>query len=116
MFFIFCVIFLNTAPYFAFSQGNIGINNDASSPDLSAMLDVKSTTKCLLIPGMTSAQKSAISSPASGLLIYQTDATPGFYYFSVTAWIMLVDFSYSVKKIDDLSDGKSDNDRSNDGS
>ena len=109
VFLIFCFLLMDLS-------AQVGINTDGSSPDASAMLDVKSTTKGLLIPRMTSAQKSAISSPASGLLIYQTDATPGFYYFSGTAWIMLVDFSSTVKKIDDLSDGKSDNDGSDNGS
>ncbi|MGE5356183.1 MAG: tail fiber domain-containing protein [Deltaproteobacteria bacterium] len=105
VFLFFCFLLTNLS-------AQISITTDGSSPDGSAMLDVKSTTKGFLIPRMTSAQKSAISSPASGLLIYQTDATPGFYYYSGTAWIMLVDFSSSVKKIDDLSDGKSDSEGS----
>jgi hypothetical protein len=52
-----------------FSQG-IAINNDNSAPDASAMLDVKSTTKGLLIPRMTTTQRNAIVAPAEGLLIY----------------------------------------------
>lgn len=59
---------------------NAAINADGSNPDNSAMLDVKSTTKGLLIPRMTAAQKNAISSPAMSLLLYQTDNTTGFYY------------------------------------
>lgn len=49
-------------------------------PDNSAMLEVKSTDKGMLIPRMTSVQKKAISQPAKGLLVYQTDSVPGFYY------------------------------------
>jgi hypothetical protein len=56
------------------------------SPNSSAILDVQSTTQGLLLPTMTLAQKSAILSPATGLLIFQTDGTAGFYYFNGTAW------------------------------
>ncbi|MEM0993918.1 MAG: hypothetical protein AAGI49_12845, partial [Bacteroidota bacterium] len=66
---------------FSFSlQAQIGINSDGSAPDPSAMLDVKSTTKGFLTPRMTEAQRDAILTPATGLLIYQTDGITGFYY------------------------------------
>lgn len=48
----------------------VGINN--SSPSASAILDVTSTVGGLLIPRMTTTQRDAISSPATGLLIYNT--------------------------------------------
>jgi len=51
----------------------MGINTDNSLPDNSAMLDVKSTSKGLLIPRMTAAQIGAIVNPANGLLAYNTD-------------------------------------------
>ncbi len=51
----------------------VGINPDSSNPDVSAMLDVKSTSKGMLAPRMTAAQRDAISNPAKGLLIYCTD-------------------------------------------
>lgn len=51
----------------------IAVNTDGSSPDNSAMMDIKSTAKGLLIPRMTAAQRDAISSPANGLLVYCTD-------------------------------------------
>jgi len=50
-----------------------------TTPDASAKLDISSTTKGLLAPRMTAAQKTAIALPATGLLIYQTDAPTGFY-------------------------------------
>ena len=76
---------------------NVGINDDGSTPDNSAMLDVKSTSKGLLIPRMTEAQRTAISLPAKGLLIYQNDGTEGFYYSDGSVWtnLSLVNFSES---------------------
>jgi hypothetical protein len=59
----------------AFSQTGIG----TASPDASAKLEISSTSKGLLIPRMTDAQKTAITSPANGLMIYQTDGVVGFY-------------------------------------
>jgi hypothetical protein len=51
------------------AAGGLGI---MAGPDASAALTVTSTTKGLLPPRMTSTQRDAISSPAAGLLIYNT--------------------------------------------
>jgi trimeric autotransporter adhesin len=56
------------------------------TPNASSLLEVKSTSKGVLIPRMTLTQRNAITSPATGLLIYQTNSTPGFYYYNGTAW------------------------------
>lgn len=69
-------------------HAQVGINTDGSSPDGSAMLDVKSTSKGLLAPRMTSAQRLAIASPAAGLLVFQTDGVSGYYYHNGSAWIL----------------------------
>lgn len=50
---------------------SVGINT--LSPDASAALDIESTTGGLLIPRMTTAQISALSTPADGLIIYDID-------------------------------------------
>jgi len=89
-------------------HAQVGINTDNSQPDNSAMLDIKSTDKGMLIPRMTQAQRDAITSPATGLIIYQTDTTPGFYYFDGLAWKHIIDGLNSVESIDDLSDAKTD--------
>jgi len=90
----------------------VAVNTNGSTPDSSAMLDVKSTSKGMLIPRMTQVQRTAIVSPATGLMVYQTDSTTGFYFYNDTAWTHLS----SVQKIDDLSDAKSDSDGLQDGS
>lgn len=51
-------------------NNNVGINT--STPDVTAALDIVSTTKGLLIPRMTTAQRNAIVSPATHLLITNT--------------------------------------------
>ena len=72
------------------SFAQVAITTDGSSPDGSAMLDLKSTSKGLLIPRMTWAQRGAIPSPAIGLIVYVTDMTPGYYFFSSSStWIHL---------------------------
>lgn len=57
---------------------SVGINTN--TPDNTAQLDISSTTKGLLVPRMTQAQRAVIATPATGLLVYQTDNQPGFYY------------------------------------
>ena len=64
----------------------ISINSDGSNADGSAILDVKSSSKGFLMPRMTEAQKNAVSNPASGLMIFQTDGESGFYFYDGTAW------------------------------
>ena len=55
------------------ANAQVGINTDGSAPDASAMLDVKSTSKGFLPPRMTILERDAISTPAEGLVIYNTD-------------------------------------------
>ena len=66
-----------------FSQVSINANGDP--PDNSAMLDINSTSKGILVPRMTLIQRNAIITPATGLMIYQTDNITGFYCNSGTS-------------------------------
>lgn len=69
------------------ASGKVGIGT--TTPNVSAILEIKSTTKGVLIPRMTQAQRNAITSPALGLLIFQIDGVTGFYYYNRT-WHALV--------------------------
>jgi hypothetical protein len=68
------------------SSGNVGIGT--TSPDASALLDVSSTTQGFLPPRMTTSERDAISSPASGLMIWNTDNRQ-IEVFSVSVWVGL---------------------------
>lgn len=70
---------------FSFSFAQVGISTDNSSPDASALLDVKSTDKGILIPRMTTEQREMISNAATGLLVFDTD-TESFWFKNNTAW------------------------------
>lgn len=65
---------------------NVSINDNGAPPDSSAMLDVSSTTKGFLAPRMTQSQRNGISNPATGLLIYQTDNSPGYRIYDGSSW------------------------------
>ena len=80
---IFVVILL----YFNIVNAQVGINTDSSDPDNSAVLDIKSSTKGLLPPRMSTSQRDAISNPAEGLVIYNTDSKI-LELFNGTAWVM----------------------------
>ncbi|MFH1160827.1 MAG: hypothetical protein V1733_07755 [bacterium] len=70
-------------------NAQVAINTTGNPPDNSAMLDVVSTTKGALIPRMTTTQRDAISSPATGLMVYVTTNNK-YYYYNGSAWIMVV--------------------------
>jgi hypothetical protein len=67
---IFCVTCL---------QAQVSINNSGDDPDNSAMLDIKSTSRGLLIPRMQEGFRNAILNPAEGLLVYQTTGDKGLF-------------------------------------
>lgn len=68
----------------SFSQG-LAVNSTSATADASAMLDVSSTTKGILIPRMTTVERTAITSPATGLTVYDNSLNQ-FYFYNGTAW------------------------------
>ena len=83
--------------FFTAAQVNaqsLAINTDGSTAQASALLDVKSTSKGLLIPRMSKAEKNAIATPATGLLVFQNAPDSiGFYYYNGTGWLWLTNSS-----------------------
>ena len=69
----------------SFSQIGIG----TTSPDASSALDLSSINSGLLIPRMIESERDAIQDPATGLMVYQTNNTPGFYFYDGSAWSAL---------------------------
>src|SRR5688572_23272152 len=83
--YIFPVIGILSPAVACFAQA-VAINNDGAAPHTSAILDVKSVNKGLLIPRMTTAQRLAISSPSEGLNVFDT-STKTFWYYNGTGWV-----------------------------
>jgi len=75
------------------SVGNVGIGT--SSPSASALLDVSSTTKGALMPRMTTTQRDAISSPATGLELFNT-TTNSKQIYDGTRWVEAAHPLYKV--------------------
>lgn len=65
-------------------KDNVGIGT--SKPDQSAVLDISSSSKGVLMPRMSLQQRNSIQSPAKGLIVYQTDMLSGFYFFDGNEW------------------------------
>jgi len=73
---------LNTA------YAQVAINEDDSNGDASSALDVKSSNKGVLFPVMTDAERLALKSPATGLLVF--NRTGGYFdYFDGTNWLQV---------------------------
>jgi trimeric autotransporter adhesin len=73
------------------NYGQVAINTDGSQPNGAAMLDISSSTKGLLTPRMTTAQRLSLASTAvEGLLVYDTDLQAFFVYRggTINSWEM----------------------------
>ena len=73
-------------------SAQMAVTTDGSSADASAMFEVKSTTKGLLPPRMTETQRIAISSPATGLVVWCTDCGSNgeMQVYNGTAWTNMI--------------------------
>lgn len=86
-------------------QAQVGIGTD--TPDHSAMLQIQSSEKGFLLPKMTSAQRTSIVSPASGLQVYDTN-TNSIWYYNGTFWVN----TQAMASVGDVKSGIQSNDHS----
>lgn len=83
------------------SQG-ILFNAEGGKPDSSAIMELRSSSQGFLVPRMDEVQRLAISSPAQGLLVFQTSGLNGFYYFNGANWDTL-DGSNTINYISNVT-------------
>lgn len=101
---LFLLLFLGLM---ATNQAQVSINQEGIDPHESAMLDVSSHEKGLLIPRMSSAQRVAIENPANGLMVFDT-STDSFWFYSngTSQWEEMGGAIVNV--LNDLLDAKTD--------
>jgi hypothetical protein len=85
-------VVLSGLSYSALAQtGAVGVGT--TTPDANAAMDISAGTganKGLLVPRMTEAQRTALTTTSQGMLVYQTNGTqPGFWYFQSGQWLPL---------------------------
>ena len=71
-------------------DGTNSVAIGSNTADASAVLEVASTTKGFLFPRMTQSQRIAIATPATGLMVYQTDAAEGVYIYKSFGWVQVI--------------------------
>jgi len=108
-FFTFGILFCSISLY---SQ-NIGINTTGADPDASAMLDIVSSDKGVLIPrvdiiDLTTA--APLTAPATSVLVYNTNAASGvgYYYWDASKWNRLYDETVNSEDHDWYEVGSTD--------
>lgn len=85
------ILFLNSGTHatntnFVFSsEGNLGVGT--GSPGVSNLVELSSTTKGFVLPRMTKVQRDSIPVPVEGMMIYQTDNTPGLRVYNGVNWV-----------------------------
>lgn len=77
------------------TYAQVGINSNGNQPDSSAMLDVYSTEKGILVPRLTTLQMVQIDNPATGLLVFNSDSVD-FYFYDGDYWLGLHNTSDSI--------------------
>ncbi len=87
-------------------QTGVSINASGSAPDANSILDVTSTSKGVLLPRVTTAERTAISPTSAsdfGMLVYDTD-TDNYWYWDGTAWQEIPNVSESGNTLDEAYD------------
>lgn len=81
----------------SFSQ-SVGISNSSITPDASSILELRSSSKGMLLPRMTTTERDNITSPATGLMIYNT-TTGKFNYYNGSSWVVFFAGTAGVNSI-----------------
>jgi len=71
-----------------YSSSQVGVGT--STPNVSAIVEIASTSQGVLFPRMTIAQRNAITSPPIGLILFVTDDTEGLYIYKSTGWVQII--------------------------
>jgi hypothetical protein len=71
---------------------SVGISNTAITPDASSILELRTNNKGILIPRMVTTERDGITSPAEGLMIYNT-TTNQFNFYNGTTWTALISYA-----------------------
>lgn len=79
------------------SNAQVAINTTGNQPDTSAMLDISSTSRGVLIPRMSTAERNAIALPKAGLQVYNT-TTNSINLYNGTTWQQL-EFWYDTSAV-----------------
>ena len=98
---IFSVLKLNAQTNIFPATGSAGIGT--TTPNASSALEIKSTTQGILIPRMTKTKRDSIVTPATGLMIFQTNNSPGFYFYDGSAWTAMVTPAGANKNLSNLT-------------
>ena len=80
---------LFTFTFLLFNSYSQSVGIGTTTPNVSAQLDISSTSKGLLIPRMTSMQRNAIAAPIKSLLVFDTDIN-SFVFYDGTSWKQLI--------------------------
>ena len=96
-------LLLISITFFYFSSNSIAqsiaINSSGSDPDSTAMLDVQSTSKGILVPRLSTVQRQGISNPAEGLLVFDTGLM-SFVFYQGGLWVELVNATSGLRDAD----------------
>lgn len=87
---VFYPILLLLCSFTPFSlQSQVAITPDGTGPHASAVLELKSTDKGILVPRMMSSDRTMIAAPAPGLLVYDL-TTESFWFYTGMEWKELI--------------------------
>jgi hypothetical protein len=84
---IYCILTLLLCVYVQTANAQMGVNSTGAAPDASAMLDVRSSDKGLLLPRLTTVQRNAMPAISNGLMIYNTTTAEIEVFRGFAGWV-----------------------------